>query len=167
MTERNEGWAAGLHLAALELGAQEDPSGFVRHYSGAFAPVSEYLEHEVLLCQPADLVRFLLQTSVLDRLTEESCLAITGRHDAGKILRSFADQNLFVIPVGPAEGVYRYHHLMADVLRSRLQREGLSVGRDAALPRRHVVRTNRGLAFRRRPFCPSRRVRPGRFPIVL
>ncbi len=131
LTERNEGWAAGLHLGGLELGAQEDPSGFVRHYSGAFGPVSEYLEHEVLLCQPADLVRFLLQTSVLDRLTEESCLAITGRHDAGKILRSFADQNLFVVPVGPAEGVYRYHHLLADVLRSRLQREGLSVGRDA------------------------------------
>ncbi len=131
LTERNEGWAAGLHLAALELGAQEDPSGFVRRYSGAFDPVSEYLEHEMLLCQPADLVSFLLQTSVLDRLTGESCLAITGRHDAGKILRSFADQNLFVIPVGPAEGVYRYHHLLADVLRSRLQREGLSVGRDA------------------------------------
>ena len=70
MTERNEGWAAGLHLAALELGVQEDHSGFVRRYGGTFAPVSEYLEHEMLLCQPADLVSFLLQTSVCwDRLT--------------------------------------------------------------------------------------------------
>ena len=133
LTERNEGWAAGLHLAALELGVQEDHSGFVRRYGGTFAPVSEYLEHEMLLCQPADLVSFLLQTSVLDRLTEESCLAITGRQDAAKILRSFADQNLFVIPVDPAKEVYRYHHLMADLLRSRLQREGLSVRRDAHL----------------------------------
>ena len=131
LTERNEGWAAGLHLAALELGVQEDPSGFVRRYSGDFGPVSEYLEHEVLLCQRADVIRFLLQTSVLDRLTEESCLAITGRHDAGKMLRSFADQNLFVIPVRSGEGVYRYHHLLADVLRSRLQREGFWVGCDA------------------------------------
>ena len=68
LTQRNEGWAAGLHLAAMALAQSDDPSRFVRRYSGSFGPVAEYLEHEMLLRQPPDVVKLLLQISVLDNL---------------------------------------------------------------------------------------------------
>ena len=71
LKERSEGWAAGLHLAALALAHEANPSTFVRRYSGSFGPVAAYLEHEMLLRQPPDVVRFLLQTSVLDSLTAD------------------------------------------------------------------------------------------------
>ncbi len=131
LTERSEGWAAGLYLAALALADQDEPSEFIRRFSGAFGPVVEYLELEMLLRQPPDLIRFLLQTSVLDHLNADVCRAVSGRRDAGEILETLAHHNLFVIPISSEEGQYRYHRLFADLLRSRLQREDASVSRQA------------------------------------
>ena len=122
LTHRCEGWAAGLQVAAVAL-AEEDPSEFVGHFSGAFGPVAEYIEHEMLQRQPPDIVRFLLQTSVLGYLTPDLCRAVSGRGDADAILASLANRNLFVTHSGETERGYRYHHLLADLLRSRLQLE--------------------------------------------
>jgi LuxR family transcriptional regulator, maltose regulon positive regulatory protein len=133
LTERSEGWAAGLNLVAQSLSDQDASSEFVHCFSGVFRPVAEYLEHEVLLRQDPELVQFLLQTSVLDELNSGLCAAVTGRHDAPEILESLADNNLFVIRAGAGDGVYRYHRLFADLLRDRLQREGPAVGRQARL----------------------------------
>ena len=133
LTERSEGWAAGLQLAALALAQANDPSAFVREYSGSFGPVAEYLEHEMFLRQPPDVVRFLLQTSVLDTFTADLSRAVGGRIDAGEILGALADRCLFVIRIDSAEPAYRYHRLVADLLRSRLEREDPAVGRAAHL----------------------------------
>jgi LuxR family maltose regulon positive regulatory protein len=133
LTDRSEGWAAGLHLAAMALSDHDNPSKFVHAYSGRFGPVAEYLDHEVLQRQPADVVRFLLQTSVLEYLTADLCEAVTGCRDAGDILQSMAADNLFVVPVEAADKRYRYHRMFADLLKERLQREDSSLGPDAHL----------------------------------
>ena len=127
LTERSEGWAAGVHLAAMALAHVDDPSTFVRRYSGSFGPVAEYLEHEMLLRQPPEVVKFLLQTSVLDTFTADLGQAVSGRPDAGEILESLADRCLFVFRLDPGEPRYRYHRLLADLLASRLQREDPSL----------------------------------------
>jgi LuxR family transcriptional regulator, maltose regulon positive regulatory protein len=131
LTERSEGWAAGLHLAAQALADIDDPSEFVRSFSGAFSPVAEYIEHEMLLRQPPSVVKFLLQTSVLEHLTADVCRAVSSRDDSAELLASLARRNLFVVPLGPEGREYRYHRLFADVLRSRLQLEDTSLGQDA------------------------------------
>ena len=133
LTERTEGWAAGLYLAAEAMAREPDPAAFVRRFSGSFAPVAEYLEHEVLLRQPPDTVRFLLQTSVLGYLRANLCRAVSGRDDAGEILESLANNHFFVIPIGSRDRRYRYHRLFAQLLRSRLDLEDSSVGRQAHL----------------------------------
>ncbi len=133
LTERNEGWAAGLHLAALGLAHEANTSAFVRRYSGSFGPVAAYLEHEMLLRQPPHVVRFLLQTSVLDDFTADLGHAVGGRPDAGEILDSLADHSLFVIRTDSGEPRYRYHRLVADLLASRLQREDPALSRQAHL----------------------------------
>jgi LuxR family maltose regulon positive regulatory protein len=132
LTERSEGWAAGLHLAALAL-TDTDPVEFVARFSGTFRPVAEYLEHEVLQRQPPDLVTFLLETSVLKHLTAEGCRAVSGRSDAGQILASLAAHNMFIVADDTAGGGYRHHRLLADLLRSRLRLEDPSVIRQAHL----------------------------------
>ena len=131
ISERSEGWAAGLHLAALALRDRDNPSEFVRQFSGVFGPVEEYLENEVLGQQPPDVVKFLLQTSVLEHLTPELCGAVSGRADAGEILASLARHNLFVVPAASGELRYRYHRLLSDILQRRLSEEEANLSREA------------------------------------
>ncbi|HXW81020.1 MAG TPA: LuxR C-terminal-related transcriptional regulator [Acidimicrobiales bacterium] len=131
LTRRCEGWAAGLQLAALALLEEDDPSEFIRGFTGAFAPVAQYLEHEMLQRQPYEVVRLLLQTSVLERLTTDLCCAVTGRADAAKILSSLVIDNMFVFPAGRQDAEFRYHRLLADLLKSRLPLEDPPLAVDA------------------------------------
>ncbi len=133
LTERSAGWAPALRLAAEALKDQDDPSDFVRRFSGAFGPVAEYLQSEMLWHQPPDVVKFLLQTSVLADLTADLCQAVSGRTDSAEILESLANRNLFVLPVESPDPGYRYHPLLADLLRSRLRFEDSSLMRGAHL----------------------------------
>src|SRR5262249_23514849 len=104
LIQRNEGWAAGLHLAAMALGDEDDPSQFIHEFSGGSAPVAEFLEHEMLLRQPPDVVKFLLQTSLLDRLSADLTQAVSDRPDAMALLDTLAKSNMFVVPVNLEEG---------------------------------------------------------------
>jgi LuxR family maltose regulon positive regulatory protein len=133
LTERSEGWATGLHLAALALRDEADPSEFIRRFSGTFGPVAEYMENEVLLRQPADVVKFLVQTSVLGRLTPDLCCAVSGRGDAEEILASLSSRSVFVVPTSSGGRSYRYHRLLADLLRARAHDEQPALTRDANL----------------------------------
>ena len=66
---RTEGWAAGLQMAALSMRDREDVSGFIEGFSGTNRYILDYLLEEVLAGQPPEIQRFLLYTSILERLT--------------------------------------------------------------------------------------------------
>jgi LuxR family maltose regulon positive regulatory protein len=121
LTERTEGWIAGLQLAALSLRGEADPEGFVRRFAGPHPTVSDYLLGEVLERQPTDIQDFLLETSILPELSASLCDAITGRADSHRLLRALEAQNLFVLPLDPARQSFRYHHLFAELLQSELR----------------------------------------------
>jgi LuxR family maltose regulon positive regulatory protein len=121
LTARTEGWAAGLQLAALSLQGQSDTARFVTTFSGSHRYVLDYLTTEVLERQPEQVRTFLLDTSVLDRLCGELCDAVTGRTDSQSMLESIERANLFLVPLDEVRGWWRYHHLFADLLRTRLQ----------------------------------------------
>jgi LuxR family transcriptional regulator, maltose regulon positive regulatory protein len=123
LTARTEGWAAGLQLAALSLRGQGDPAGFVTAFSGSHRYVLDYLASEVLEQQSEQVRAFLLETSVLDRMSGELCDAVTGRADGAVMLEATERAGLFVIPLDEVRGWWRYHHLFADLLRARLQQE--------------------------------------------
>jgi LuxR family maltose regulon positive regulatory protein len=118
---RTEGWAAGLQLAALSIQGREDPDGFVATFSGSHHYIVDYLVEEVLDRQPEAVRSFLLQTAVLARLTAPLCNALTGRTDSQTMLEQLEQANLFLAPLDDERRWYRYHHLFAEVLRSRLQ----------------------------------------------
>ena len=120
---RTEGWAAGLQLAALSLRDHPDPAGFVATFSGSHRHVLDYLAEEVLDRQPEPLRGFLLQTSVLERLSGPLCDAVTGRTGSQQLLEQAEQGNLFLIPLDEVRGWWRYHHLFADLLHARLLQE--------------------------------------------
>ena len=123
LAERTEGWVAGLQLAALSLQGRSDVGRFVEEFSGSHRFVLDYLAEEVLDRQPEQLRTFLLETSVLERLSGPLCDALTGRTDGQELLESAERSNLFLLPLDEERRWWRYHHLFADLLRARLLRQ--------------------------------------------
>ena len=123
LAARTEGWAAGLQLAALSLRGQPDAAGFTAAFTGSHRYVLDFLTEEVLERQPGQLREFLLETSVLERLSGELCDAVTGRAGSQALLEQVERAGLFLVPLDEVRGWWRYHHLFADLLRVRLQQE--------------------------------------------
>jgi LuxR family transcriptional regulator, maltose regulon positive regulatory protein len=140
LDERTEGWIAGLQMAALSMRDRTDVFSFIEGFSGTNRYILDYLLEEILAGQSPEIQRFLLHTSILDRLTAPLCdvvLAISAelRQPAGdrttqaespfsiksaSILEYLERVNLFLIPLDDERIWYRYHHLFADLLRARL-----------------------------------------------
>jgi len=120
LTARTEGWAAGLQLAALSLRGQADVTAFVATFSGSHRYVLDYLAGEVLDRQAEEIREFLLETSVLERLSGELCDAVTGRPGGQAMLEAIERANLFLVPLDDVRGWWRYHQLFAGLLRVRL-----------------------------------------------
>ena len=120
---RTEGWIAALQLAALSIGGRPDPGTFIAEFAGDDRYIVDYLVEEVLDRQPERTQRFLLETSILDRMTGSLCDVVTEADDGGRTLEALERANLFVIALDDRRRWYRYHHLFADVLRARLLAE--------------------------------------------
>ena len=117
---RTEGWIAALQLAALSMQGRDDIAGFIAGFSGDDRYIVDYLVEEVLQRQPERVRSFLLQTSILDRLSGPLCDAVTGQGGGKAMLEALDRGNLFLIPLDDRRRWYRYHHLFADVLRAHL-----------------------------------------------
>ena len=120
LTGRTEGWIAALQLAALSMRGRADVTGFIAGFAGDDRYIVDYLVEEVLLRQPDHVRAFLIRTSILDRLSGPLCDAVTAQPGGKAMLETLDRANLFVVPLDDNRRWYRYHHLFADVLRTRL-----------------------------------------------
>jgi LuxR family maltose regulon positive regulatory protein len=123
LESRTEGWIAGLQLAALSMRGREDVSGFIRAFAGDNRYVVDYLLEEVLQRQPERVRSFLVQTSILDRLSGPLCDAVTAQEGGNARLEALERGNYFVVPLDDKRRWYRYHHLFAEVLLAHLMAE--------------------------------------------
>ena len=123
LEEHTEGWIAGLQLAALSMQGRDDLHDFIAAFTGSNRFIIDYLTDEVLDKRPPGTREFLLQTSILDRLCGPLCDAVTGQSSSQDTLERLERANLFLVPLDQKRHWYRYHHLFAEVLRQRLQRE--------------------------------------------
>ncbi|HEX2913945.1 MAG TPA: LuxR C-terminal-related transcriptional regulator [Chloroflexia bacterium] len=131
LTTRTEGWAAGLQMAALSLEGCEDVHKFVTSFAGDDRYLVDYLIEEVLERQSSTLQAFLLETSILDRLSGPLCQAVTGQEDAQNTLTRLEQRNIFLIPLDNRRVWFRYHHLFAELLRYHLSQTRTSAEVDA------------------------------------
>jgi LuxR family maltose regulon positive regulatory protein len=123
LTDRAEGWIAGMKLAALSMKGSQDVRRFIDAFGGDTRYIADYLVEEVLQQQPEHVRRFLVTTSVLERLNAQLCDAVTGEHGSQAILELLEARNLFVVALDDRRTWYRYHHLFADVLQAYARRE--------------------------------------------
>ena len=132
LTERTEGWAAGLRLAAMSLGAHPDPGQFVKELVTEESALTGYLVDEVIKVQPPEVREVLLSTSILEHFSTDAAVELADDEQAAGIIAGLMRENAFVQSIG--SGQYRYHTLFAEVLRLKLRRE--CPGRVAALHQR-------------------------------
>lgn len=130
-----EGWVAALQLASLSLrnragasDADERPGGDLPEWAtsgfrGDHYALGEYLAENVLDQLPADVLDFLLATSILDRLCADLCAAVSGQAGSQYMLEFLEKQGLFIRPLDEHRQWYRYHHLFAAHLQRRLQHQ--------------------------------------------
>jgi LuxR family maltose regulon positive regulatory protein len=93
---RTEGWITGLQMAAISMQNREDITGFITAFSGSNDYIVGYLSDEVLTQQSEEMQRFLLQTSILDRMTGPLCDALTGRKNGEQTLEQLKKSNLLL-----------------------------------------------------------------------
>src|SRR5215471_21089461 len=119
VTERTEGWPAGLHFAAV---IAKDSHGQAPDVAGNDRYVSDYLYRETLTQQPEDMQRFLRRTAVLDQLSGPLCDAVLESSGAAGQLRRLEAASLFLIPLDRRRQWYRYHALFREFLLDELGR---------------------------------------------
>jgi LuxR family maltose regulon positive regulatory protein len=135
LTERTEGWIAGLQMAAISMRGREDADAFVAAFAGSHRFVFDYLLEQVLNRQSQQVREFLLQTSVLERLSAPLCDAVTGVDGTARsLLDTLERDNLFLVPLDDERSWYRYHHLFSELLKLVLERS--HPGHSAELHRR-------------------------------
>jgi len=116
LVHRLDGWPAGIMLALQPL-----PAGFGDGiFSAAPEPEAlfESLASSMLEAQLPDLRHFLLESSVLTRLTPELCSVVLGIPNSAAWLNAAKTQNLFLTRV---PGGLVYHTLFRDFLQKRLK----------------------------------------------
>ena len=119
LVRRAEGWAAGMRLAAISMAGHPDPEQFIKEFDAEDSAVTGYLVQEVLNAQPAHVREFLLRTSILDYVSADIARELIDAEPDPNVLLTLARANAFVLPVG--QGWYRYHSLLAAVLRLKLR----------------------------------------------
>ncbi|MDH4187828.1 MAG: hypothetical protein OEV08_12615, partial [Nitrospira sp.] len=121
---RTEGWIAGLQLAALSMQGLQDTADFIQSFTGSHHFVLDYLLEEVLNKQSENIQTFLLQTSILTRMCSPLCDAVllNPTVPGQETLEHIEHANLFIFPLDNERRWYCYHHLFAELLRTRLAR---------------------------------------------
>ena len=122
LTERTEGWPAGLYLAALSVQAGASSATAAAGVSGDDRFVAEYFRLELLSRLPAAEARFLKHTSMLDRMSGRLCDSVLQTTRSADMLGSLERTNGFVVPLDRRGEWYRYHHLFRELLRNELER---------------------------------------------
>jgi LuxR family maltose regulon positive regulatory protein len=120
--ERSEGWVGALRLAMTPLAAHPDPERFVSEFSGCERTVAGYLRAEVLDRQPPEVRDLLLRTSVVERVSGPLADALVGGSGSERVLHELDDSGAFVTGLDVGRSWFRYHPMLADLLRLELRR---------------------------------------------
>ena len=140
LEERTEGWVAGLQMAALSIRDRKNVCEFIEDFSGTNRYILDYLLEEVLANHSPEIQRFLLYTSILRRFSASLCDTLLLIDESAKkedinqpnsgdsllasqsvsILEYLERTNIFLVSLDEERIWYRYHHLFADMLKTRL-----------------------------------------------
>jgi LuxR family transcriptional regulator, maltose regulon positive regulatory protein len=124
LLERTEGWPVGLYLAGLSLSKKPKTDAALADFHGDDRLFADYLQDEFLAGLDPEILDFLVETSILDRLSGEICDGVLERSGSAEILHRLVRSNLLIVPLDRRDRVYRHHALLREMLLSELDRRG-------------------------------------------
>lgn len=116
-----EGWVAGVQLLTLALRGRQDAARFLAQSGSMHHFLQAYISEEILQQQTPQMQRFLLFTSILDRLCGPLCDALLGETEGKRYLEELRKANLFISALDEMGSWYRYHPLFAEALQHHLR----------------------------------------------
>jgi LuxR family transcriptional regulator, maltose regulon positive regulatory protein len=119
---QTEGWPVALELAATSCALGPEPPERLARFAGDDHLISEYFRAEFLATLPAATRRFLIRSSVLDRLSGPLCDAVLERKRSATVLAELARANVPLQPVDWTHEWYRLHDLFREMLQAELRR---------------------------------------------
>ena len=123
LEETTDGWAAALQLASLSLRDHADPAALIEHLSGRDEALGEYLASNVLDSLEPELLDFLLSTCIPKQICSGLATALTDNRRSRSILEEIEKRDLFLRRTDAEGSWFQYHHLFAEYLLHRLERD--------------------------------------------
>jgi LuxR family transcriptional regulator, maltose regulon positive regulatory protein len=114
-----QGWPAVLRILAVTAHQTGEPFSTVAKKVADTQPIAAYFD-ELLGGLPRDLVDFMIDTSVVDRLAAPLCDHIVGCECSAVMLRDLDARHLFQPSSDPIGGWRYFHPLLAEHLASTL-----------------------------------------------
>jgi len=122
LEQQTQGWIVGIQLLTLALRGRIGAAALLETHPGTHPFLLEYVSEELLAGLSAENRRFLLRTSILDRLTGDLCEDITGLPQGQERLAELYQQNLLINPLDDTGTWYHYHPLFAEALCAQLRK---------------------------------------------
>ena len=123
LEQTTDGWVAALQLASLSLRDCDDPANFIGRMSGRHHAIGEYLAENVLDSLEPEMRDFLMATSLTERISGDLASALAGVGHGQALLEEAEDRDLFLRRLDEEREWFRYHHLFAEFLQRRLERD--------------------------------------------
>jgi ATP/maltotriose-dependent transcriptional regulator MalT len=123
LEDSTDGWAAALQLASLSLRGHSDPAELIQNLSGRHKAIGEYLASNVLDSLEPDLLDFLLSTCMTKQICHGLATTLTGNPRSQSVLEEIEERDLFLRRTDTEGSWFQYHHLFADYLLQRLERD--------------------------------------------
>lgn len=124
LAESTRGWCALVQLSALLLAARPaDHPAALAELAWTPQPLADYLVGEVLAAVPDETVRFMLRTSIVDRVTVDLADKLSGAC-AEREIDALSKLNMPITRQVGADGViwHSYHPLLREHLRAEFRR---------------------------------------------
>ncbi|MFD9663237.1 protein kinase [Rhodococcus sp. NPDC059968] len=123
LTASTDGWVAALQLVSLSLRGADDPAQLIGHLSGRHHAIGEFLAENVLSTLEPRILDFLLATSVTERICAPLACTLTEVDGGQALLEEIEERDLFLCRLDEDREWFRYHHLFAQFLQRRLERD--------------------------------------------
>ena len=123
LEDSTDGWAAALQLASLSLRDHPDPAALIQNLSGRHKAIGEYLASNVLDSLEPDLLDFLLSTCITKQICSGLATALTDSRRSQGVLEEIEERDLFLRRTDTEGSWFQYHHLFAEYLLHRLERD--------------------------------------------
>lgn len=126
VAERTEGWPVAVQM--VRFWRQRDGSRPLKRFSGVPDEIAEYLSEQVLLRLSEDVQECLLETSILDVLTEADIKGIFAGRDYWSMLDRLTSLEPFLCPHAAVNGTVSASYHLNPIFRDYLRLE-FGIGR--------------------------------------